>query len=150
MASSKRTRDAGQNVTWAQTAPVTATAVTITGVQDTKVDLGISIKQDSADGDSFMTVMFMDMQNPTISFSGIYPQVAAGIPPGNRGTLTFSIRDANGGLTTALGGYTYVCLNTYKMSDAQNYAFRDFGKNELPFGMISVDGSTNPITINTL
>lgn len=146
MAGVKRYRGTTRSLTFAQTAPVTATAITMTGIHAAKIDLGISIKKEAADGDLFPTVCFNDYQDPTISFDTIDPEMAAAITPDIRGTITTTIADAANGLIAAGGGFTLAITNCYKMSESKDFAYREFSKGAIAFGTISVDGTTSPIT----
>ncbi len=147
---SNRYRGTARNLTWAKTFPATAAAITMTGIHSFKIDDGISIKKEAADGDLYPTACFNDFLDPSFTFDTIDPEMSAALTPDMRGTTTLSLSDAANGLTTGGGGFTLAITNTYEMSRSRDFAFREFGKGSMAFGTISADGTTSPITKTAL
>lgn len=146
----KRYKGTALLCTWTQTFPASSAAITLDGMKSVKFDAGISQKTEAADGDGFMSVQFMDLQNPTVSLETINPYATAAMTGDQRGTLAYKVADVNGGVAVAGGGKSYSITNSFLMGVNIDHTFREYGKASVTFGMIAPDGTTSPVTVTGL
>lgn len=123
--------------------PTGGSAQNYTGVTGVTMGLGGSIATFDGDNDRFPTVAINDFNNPTVTVSAADLGGMLSTPPGTRGVLTFTYRDARG----FSGGNLVFTVSVAIVSDVSaNQPHRQFGQGSITFGVESPDGQTNPVS----
>lgn len=130
--------------------PTGGSLTSILGVQSVSYDEGISIKKESGDFDTYPTVAVRDHSDPKINLETLDAMVLSAVIGGAFGTLTGVLRDAYNGAAVGGGGKQVTLSNAFVESRGWNAPYREFAKQQLSFGAISIDGATSPLAIAAL
>jgi hypothetical protein len=130
--------------------PAGGTLIALTGITSYSFDEGISTKKESADFDAFPTVSVCDFRDPTITLDTLDAFALEVTVSGVKGALTGTVRDAYNGVTTGGGGRTISMANAQIQGRTSTHAHREFGRRQLVFGAVSVDGATHPVSTTAL
>lgn len=114
-----------------------------TGVTGVTLGLGGSLAKFDGDGDRFPTTTINEFNDPTVTVSCADMGAILANPPGTRGILLFTYKDAK----VATGGALTFTVSTAIVSDnSANQSHRQFGQGSITFMTESADGTTNPVT----
>jgi hypothetical protein len=122
----------------------------LTGVTSYAFDEGISTKKESADFDVFPTVSVSDYRDPKITLETLDAFALEVVIAGAKGALSGIVRDAYNGAAVGGGGKEVAMSNAQIEGRTTNQAHREYGRRQLVFGAVSIDGATHPIATSAL
>ena len=134
--------------------PVTLESVALAGVMSVRISYGITVVQDSADGDVWPTFVFIDTANPTVQITCKDASVfaAAGIPlTGKAATHANTViqfrKRAKGGAFEADGAFAHIKITTAGLAHVVN---ANDGDGNVTLQVDCHDDGTNaPLVITT-
>lgn len=123
--------------------PTGGSLTTFTGVTSVGMDLGGSLAKFDGDGDRFTTTCINEFNDPSVTIACADLAAILANPPGTRGVLVFTYKDAK----VATGGALTFTVSTAIVADnGANQSHRQFGQGSISFGTESADGTTNPVS----
>lgn len=123
--------------------PTAGVLSTATGVTQVQVSVGGSLLKFAADTDRFNTLIVNDMNDPSMTVTTADINWLFSIPPGTRGELTATHKDAK----AATGGdIVYTLANAIMENPQAGGQHRQIGSGSGTFYAESSDGTTNPLS----
>lgn len=122
--------------------PTAGVLATATGVTNVQIDTGGSLAKFSGDGDRFPTTVVNDFNDPSVVITTADENWALSIPPGTRGAVTATHKDAK---AQTGGNMVFTLSNAICANVTAGGAHRQFGSSGITFSAESADGTTNPL-----
>lgn len=130
--------------------PAGGSSTPIDGVTSADYDEGISVKKEGADFDGFPTLRVRDWAEPMINIETLNAFVLYATLAGASGTLVGTIRDAYNGAVTGGGAKLITMSQAAVEKRGISAKYREFARQNLSFGGISVDGATHPVAVSAV
>ena len=126
-------------------------ATPIAGIKEISYDEGISVKEDSGDFDLGPTVSVVDWRNPFFNITTIDAFAQYLVASGVKGVFQAILRDAYNGNTVSAGAKQFTSNSTGYIAGRQiNGTHREYGRQTLMIKTVSLDGTTNPVSITAV